>query len=181
MPIDGSILFRYRLAVARLGERDLFHWWESNALTEEGRYALSRIFRHNSIWAGMTLAIEAAHARHEAVVPPGARVTLFSLGSETEQAYGDWLGRAKAENGAAGIELPKLPESVRSSVSEAMAALSLPTEEVKPRAVGDRTIHVAQITADELRTDTGRVVRILLGAYQRSEKERFLAPYATLR
>jgi hypothetical protein len=181
VPLDASLLFRYRLAVARLGERDLFHWWESNALTEEGRYALGRLFRHTAIWAGMSLAIEAARVRHEALVPPGARVTLFNLGIEVEDAYESWLGRAKAANGAEPIELPKVPESAQSSAAEAIAALSLPIEEVKPRALGDRAILVAQFTTDELRADTGRVVRILLGAYQRSEKERFLAPYATLR
>jgi hypothetical protein len=181
MPIDASLLFRYRLAIARLGERDLFHWWESNALTEEGQYALGRLFRHAPIWAGRTLAIEAAHARHETLVPSGQRVTLFSLGAETEDSYEGWLGRAKSENRDGGIDLPKVPELARFSVAEAMAAVSLPTEAVKPRGLGDRAIHVAQFTADELRTDTSRVVRILLGAYQHSEKDRFLAPYATLR
>jgi len=181
MPSDASLIFQYRLAIARLGERDLFHWWESNALTEEGRYALGRLFRHTAQWAGISLAIEAARARHEALVPPGARVTLFSLGPELEDAYESWLRRAKSDNGSRAIELPIVPAVARSSVSDAMAALMLPAEDAKPKDLGDRTIHVAQVTQGELREDTDRVLRILLGAYRRSEKERFLAPYATLR
>jgi hypothetical protein len=181
VPVDAPLLFRYRLAVARLGERDLFHWWESNALTEEGRYALGRLFRHTAIWAGMALAIEAAQARHEALVPPGARVTLFNLGPELEDSYESWLGRAKSDSGSEAIEIPMVPDAARSSVSDAMAALRLPTEEAKPKALGDRTIHVAQVTQAELEEDTDRILRVLLSAYRRSEKERFLAPYATLR
>jgi hypothetical protein len=181
MPFEMSLLLRYRLVIARLGERDLFHWWESNALSEEGRYALGRLFRHTSGWAAISLAIEAARARHEILVPPGDRITLFNLGSELENTYEAWVGRAKADNGSQAIELPIMTEAAASSVNEALAAFSVPSEEVKPKALGDRTIHVAQITADELKTEPDRVVRILLGAYQRSERERFLAPYATLK
>ena len=174
-------LFRYRLAIARLGERDLFHWWESSALTEEGRYALDRLFRQTSRWAAIQLAMEAAQARHEALVPPGVRITLFTLGREIEDTFDAWLSRVKMDNGAEVPELPSLPEAAHFSVRQALSALDVPIEEIKPKAVGDRAIHVAQIDAGELRTDAPRVVRILLGAYPRCEKDRFLAPYVTLR
>ncbi len=181
MPLDMSLLFHYRLAIARLGERDLFHWWESSALTGEGRYALGRLFRQTSEWAGIDLAMEAAGIRHEALVPAGPRITLFSLGAEIEDSFNAWLRQAKVDNGTEIVKLPAVSEQALSSVAEALHALHVPVEEAKPKAVGDRSIHVAQVDAAELRTDALRVTRILVGAYTRSGKQRFLAPYMTIK
>ena len=181
MFFDISHLLRCRLMIARLGERDLFHWWESNSLTDEGRYALGRLFRNTSAWAASSLAIEAARARHEAVVPPGPHITLFNLGPEVEDAYESWLGGRKFEDIAETISIPRASDGAQSSVGEMFTVLDVVTEEMKPRAVGDRTIHLAQVTLDELRKDVDRFVRVLLGAYRRSEKDKFLAPYMTLK
>jgi hypothetical protein len=180
MFFDISLLFRCRLIVARLGERDLFHWGESNSLTDEGRYALGRLFRNTSVLAATALAIEAARARHEAVVPPGPHITLFSMGGEVEDAYESWLGGQKSEVIAETITIPRVSDDAHSSVGEIFTVLDVATEEMKPRAVGDRTIHLAQLTPDELPKDVDRFVRVLLAAYRRSEKDKFLAPYMTL-
>ena len=181
MPLEMSLLLRYRLAIARLGERDLFHWWESSALTEEGRYALARLFRQTAMWAAIQLAMEAARARHEALVPPGARITLFDLGRDIEDSFDTWISRSRTENGAQMFDLPAVLEASRSSVRQALAVFDLPLQEIKPKALGDRTIHVAQIDPDELRQDTSGVVSKLLTAYSRSDRQKFLAPYVTLR
>lgn len=181
MAIDPPVLLRNRLAVARVGERDIFQWWESNALTEEGQYALGRLFRQTSTWAGIELAVESARSRHDALVPPGIRITLFNLGPEIEDAFTSWLRRAKVENRLDAVELPIVSEASRATVADAFRALGVAIEETKPKEIGDRAIHVGEIGLDELRTDALRVVRTLLGAYVKSSKGRFLAPYVTLK
>ncbi|MBZ5596033.1 MAG: BrxE family protein [Acidobacteriia bacterium] len=181
MALEMSLLLRYRLAIARLGERDLFHWWESSALTEEGRYALGRLFRHTSFWTAIHLAMEAARARHEAVVPAGARVTLFNLGDEIEQLFDVWLSERESANGTEILEIPAVPEGSRGSVREALAALQMPIEEPRPKTLGDRAIQVADVRQEELRSNTLHMVRLLLATYTRSDRERLLAPYITLR
>jgi hypothetical protein len=181
MSLDMPLLFRFRLAIARLGEHDLFHWWESNALSDEGRYALGRLFRHTSFWTAIHLAMEAARARHEAVVPPDARVTLFNLGDEIEPLFDAWVLRRQSENGTDTIEIPAVPAASRGSVRDALAALQMPIEEPRPKTVGDRAIQVAEVPREELRHNPTHLVHLLLGSYARSEKDRFLAPYITLR
>lgn len=181
IPLDPQALLRYRLAIARIGERDFFHWWESNALSDEGRYALGRLFRQTSTWAGIELALESARFRHDALVPPGPRITMFNLGPEIEDSFNAWLRRAKIDNQFDAAKLPVVSAGAHATVAEALRALDLTIEEIKPKEVGDRAIHVAQVDPSELRTDPLRIVRILLAAYLKSSKERFLAPYATLK
>ena len=181
MNLEMTLLLRYRLAIARVGERDLFHWWESNALSGEGSYALGRLFRQTSRWAAIQLAIEAAHARHEVLVPCGSRITLFDLGHEIEFAFDDWLSRCRTENGTQMPGLPPIPEAARSSVRHALDCFELRLEETTPKTVGDRTIDVAHIDPQELHQNTCSVVAKLTAAYCRSERGKLLAPYMTLR
>jgi len=181
MAFDLALLMRYRLTIARLGERDGFHWWESSALSDDGRYALGRLFRRTWHWASMELALEAARLKHAAMVPPGKQVNLFNLSTEIEAAFDRWFQQAKANNAAEIIILPAAPKTAEASVGQALAALEVPFQEVKPRAIGDRTIHVAQIEADQLQTNILQVIHMLLGGYLRSRKDQFLAPYITIR
>jgi len=181
MPIDPPMLLNYRLAVARIGERDLFHWWESNALTEEGQFALRRLFRHSFMAVAIELAIEAAAFRHQINVPPGKRITLFNLGAEIEDPFRSWISRTKAENQAEVFKIPSVPEVARTTVAEALTALEIPIEGKTSGSVGDRAIHIGEVDEDELRKHTLRVVHVLLDAYVHSDKARLVVPYATLR
>jgi len=177
--IDPAVLLNYRLAVARIGERDLFHWWESNALTEEGQFALRRLFRHSFVFVAFELALEAARVRHEVQIPPGPRLTLFNLGPEIEDSFRSWVSRAKAENEVETFKVRNIPEAARTTVADALAALNIQIERVKSKEVGDRAIHACEVEHNELRTDTLRIIRMLLGAYLHSGVARFVAPYIT--
>jgi hypothetical protein len=106
---------------------------------------------------------------------------MFNLGPEVEDAYESWLGGRKFEDIGETVSIQRGSHGAQSSVGEIFTVLDVVTEEMKPRAVGDRTIHLAQITLDELRKNVDRFVRVLLGAYRRSEKDKFLAPYMTLK
>lgn len=181
MNLEMALLLQYRLAIARLGERDLFHWWESSALTDEGSYALGRLFRQSSKWVAILLGMEAAHARHEVLVPAGSRITLFDLGHEIEGEFNAWVSRCRMDNGTQIPELRPVPEAARSSVRHALDLFELRLEEIAPKAIGDRTVHVAQIDHGELHRNTSSVVAKLVAAYCRGEKEKLLAPYMTLR
>jgi hypothetical protein len=103
------------------------------------------------------------------------------MGSEVEDAYESWLGGQESEDIADMIPLPAVRDGAHSSVGEIFALLDVPTEEMKPRALGDRTIDLGQLTLDELHKDVDGFVRVLLAAYRRSEKDKFLAPYMTLK
>jgi hypothetical protein len=179
--IDPAVLLNYRLAVARIGERDLFHWWDSNALSEEGQFALRRLFRQSSMWVGIDLALEAARLRHESLVPPRAGVTLFNLGPEIEGSFSSWIIRTKAEVQVEVVKIPIVPDTARASVAQAFYAMNVPIGEAKPGNLRDRAIDVGQIARDDLQADTLRIVHILLAAYVNSGKTKFIAPYATLK
>ena len=179
--MDLSLLFRYRVSIARIGETDLFHWWESSALTDEGRYALSRLFRQTAEWAAIELAIEAARLRHEALVPPGEHLTLFNLGPVVEYTFTAWLQRVRARGGLGSIAaFPKMAGIAHGSVAEAFQDLGLPLNEIKPRLITDRAIQVAHSSSDELQTQPLRVLRSLLAGYGWGSRQQFLAPYVTV-
>jgi len=73
-----------RLLIARAGERDSLAWWDSHALTEQGQWALSRLYPRYAAYAGARLAIEAASAVHRKAIGHRPAVTLFGLGADLD-------------------------------------------------------------------------------------------------
>ena len=57
-------LYHLRLIIARAGQNDSLQWWEDDALTQNGRFLLGRIFPGIPSVAGRNLALAAAISRH---------------------------------------------------------------------------------------------------------------------
>ena len=69
-----------RILIARAGEKDSLSWWDSYALTEQGQWALKRLYPRYALYAGARLAIEAAAMTQAKVIARRPAVTLFGLG-----------------------------------------------------------------------------------------------------
>jgi hypothetical protein len=118
-------LFRFRHAVARIGEADWFGWWESNALTDAGHYAIPRLFRRTPALSAAHIAFVAARSRQDAAVPREPLVHLFNFGELAEGAFERWLITRKAE-GWIPEQLPASPsDHLRGSVTESLAAFGI--------------------------------------------------------
>ena len=73
-----------RLLIARAGERDSLAWWDSRALTEQGQWALARLYPRYAGHAGARLAIETAAIVHAKTIGHRPAVTLFGLGADLD-------------------------------------------------------------------------------------------------
>lgn len=171
-------LFRLRWCIARLGENDAMRWWDSHALTSQGRYALGRIFQRTTELSAADLSFRAARARHDEQVPDEELVHLFRLGEEVEGEFERWLMDRKAEGWQADVPDPGEHDLGSLSVAEALELMDVPVHS----DFQERTQHsVALGTADEGAAETpGRLMEIstrLAGAYGLSARGELTAPY----
>lgn len=90
-------IFEIRRRVARIGSSDRLAWWDSEALTPAGLYALERLFRRTAYLTAADLAIRAARLRHDRAVPQEPLVHLFNFGEAFEGSFERWLIDRKAE------------------------------------------------------------------------------------
>lgn len=94
--VDLELLLRLRLVVARVGEMDNAHWWNTKGLLGPlGDQAISRGFpkTHRFVQARAVFAVATARCR-QVFDPPGC-MTLWSLPPELEEQFEgrweDWL------------------------------------------------------------------------------------------
>jgi hypothetical protein len=70
------------LLVARAGQKDSLVWWDDEALTEAGSFALAKIFLRGPAQAAQRLAVQSAMGRHKGLLlAAGVKqaTTLFDL------------------------------------------------------------------------------------------------------
>ena len=91
-------ILELRSLIARLGEKDLFGWWDSEALTSAGRVVLSRLFPKTGIFAGIELSMEAARITHNALVSELEAITLFNLPQTFEKAVESCFNQFKIKD-----------------------------------------------------------------------------------
>jgi len=72
------------LLIARAGEQDSLGWWNSHALTDQGQWALRRLYPRYAAHAGTRLAIEAAAIVHAERIGHRPAITLFGLGVDLD-------------------------------------------------------------------------------------------------
>lgn len=83
-PLTEQVV-KLALLIVRAGEHDSLKWWDDEALTEAGLFALSRTFPRNPRQAAVRLAFLAASERHRGVLhPAGVRgaATLLDFAGE---------------------------------------------------------------------------------------------------
>lgn len=188
---DGlpDMILQQRCRLARLGERDAFHWWESEAATPAGEYVFRRLFPRSHLWAGLEMAMEAAKARHAAFMPAVPAVTLFHLGGLLDAAVEERLFRHKLAGAPPADLVPSAPVEAGGSASDALVAQGVASEEavrrlrdggLKPQ---DRSVCLGEVAAQDLqRHETLRnLVETLAAGYYFSTPRRLVVPYFRLK
>lgn len=171
-------LFRLRWCIARLGEKDAMGWWDSYALSEQGRFALGRIFKRTTELSAADLAFRAARDRHDEQVPEEDLIHLFRLGEQVEGEFERWLMDRKAEGWQADNPETGEHDLGSLSVTEALEVMDVPVHS----DFQERTKQaVALGTADEATPETpSQLIELstrLAGAYGLSSPGELAAPY----
>lgn len=101
MQLDLDHLLRLRLAVARFGEMDAAHWWNTNGvLGRLGAMVWPRNFPRTHAFARARGVFAVARARCDEVFNPPACITLWKLPTEVEDAFEtrwqEWLDEPEA-------------------------------------------------------------------------------------
>lgn len=178
---DMNEVLGIRCKIARLGERDSFAWWDSSAGTDDGLYALQRLFARTAPWVGIELSIAAARARHEALLPKVRAVHLFDLGSQTERVLGSMIRELKVAQKSPEEWWPCTAVVLSvSSVGEALRLVGLAGTSLEDRlAPSDRAVCVGEVDEAALGEPLGLAQRLVEG-YCHSTKSSLVVPYLRL-
>lgn len=170
-------LFRLRWCIARLGENDAMGWWDSHALTPQGRFALGRIFQRTTDLSAADLSFRAARARHDEQVPDEDLVHLFRLGEQVEGEFERWLMDRKAEGWEADVPETDGHDLGSLSVTEALELMDVPVHS----EFQERTKRSVALGRDEVTPATpSRLIELskrLAGAYGLSAAGELTVPY----
>lgn len=169
-------LFYLRRAIARIGEADWMAWWDSNALNIAGDRLMPRIFKRTAPVTAVHVAVEAARARQDPVLPREPRMHLFDLGRDVEDAFERWL-TARKQEGWAPDPLPDTSDGP-DDVAAALELLAVAPASEVPGADTDfvllgETARPGADAADEILD----AARRLAGAYTASARGRLVVPY----
>jgi hypothetical protein len=86
--IDFNRLLKLRLAVARIGEMDLAHWWNTEGLLgPRGKIVLARGFPHTHYFAQARVVFAVARARSQELFNPPGCMTLWTLPAALEDQF----------------------------------------------------------------------------------------------
>jgi hypothetical protein len=171
-----------RLLIARAGERDSLAWWDSHALTEQGQWALRRLYPRYAAYAGARLAMEAATILHSKALGQRPAVTLFSLGADLDARVMRQLDLRRMDDEPLDIPLP-----IR-SLDELQARLSqvveLTDDDLKKArtAVNGHLVESGEVTEADVWSagELGTITRRLAVAYLHADDKRLVVPYFRL-
>lgn len=91
------------VAVARLGDADLFAWWRSRGFSEAGTFVLGNGLPRTWRLAAMEGAVLSAAARHEEVFARPDALHLFSDELPAKRLALSWLRERKVEGDTDGL------------------------------------------------------------------------------
>jgi hypothetical protein len=167
------------LAIARLGEADLFGWWRSRGLTQAGEYVLGSAFPRTWQWSALEGSVLSAARRHEEVLGRPTALHLFSGRLPAVRWAIGWLREQKVAGSHDGF-LSRIRAWTRETALRDMAgwaAIQPPKGEVV--AEGRRLGVVA--TQDLQAPDRcEELIRLLAAAYTDQPPEEFHYPYFDL-
>jgi hypothetical protein len=177
--MDQETLVRLLLAVARLGEADLFGWWRSQGLTHAGEYVLGSSFPRTWKWSSLEGTALSAGRRHEEVLGRRTAVHLFSDRLPAMRWALGWLREQKITGSHDGV-LSRLrgwtTQSALRDIAE-WAGVEPPkgqfvAEGRRLGVVATRDLHVPDRCEN--------LVRLLAAAYTDQPPEEFRYPYFDL-
>lgn len=92
-------IFLARIQIARIGEKDLYNWWDVEAQSEGGLYALKRLFKNTYYWAAMEISMRSAISKIEGIIKKGNDYFhLFNLTPEINSKIWNLFFQLKKEN-----------------------------------------------------------------------------------
>ncbi|HEY8743785.1 MAG TPA: BrxE family protein [Chloroflexota bacterium] len=172
-----------RAFIARLGERDLFSWWDDNALTTSGQYVMARLFPRTAALAQLEVALEAATIRHRAFVPQPTRLTLFSLPAALEAQVSKRLHAMKRGEAVPGLDLDSMirlqpGRSVADFLLEHRMARQEELESVSHTVPSGHTLELGAAPAGDLNAHIGmnKALDRLVAGYAASSRGNCIIP-----
>lgn len=92
-------IFLARIQIARIGEKDLYNWWDVEAQSEGGLYALKRLFKNTYYWAAMEISMRSAISKIEGIISDSNDYFhLFNLTPEINSKIWNLFFQLKREN-----------------------------------------------------------------------------------
>ncbi len=177
-----SQILDLRLFIARAGERDSLAWWDSHALTEQGQWALARLYPRYADHAGARLAIEAAAIIHAKTIGHQPAVTLFGLGADLDARVMRQLDLRRMDDEPLTIAPPIHSASeLQTLLSQKIELTDDDLEVVRSAVVNGHLAELGAVT--EASVWSGELVTIvhrLTAAYTLSDFGRLVVPYYRL-
>ena len=174
--MSEKALVKLLLAIARLGEADLFGWWNSRGFTEAGEYVLGESWPRTWQWSALEGDIFSAERKHAEVLGRPTALHLFSDRLLVKRWAIAWLREQKVVGHADGF-LSRIrtwtKETAVRDIAE-WAKLRPPQGEiiVECRRLGVVTENDLKVSK---RSET--LVRQLAAAYVDRSPEEFRFPY----
>lgn len=94
-----SKALKARIQIARIGEKDKYNWWDVEAQSEGGLYALKRLFKNTYHWAAMEISMRSAISKIEGLMQESNNFFhLFNLTPEINSKIWNLFFQLKREN-----------------------------------------------------------------------------------
>jgi len=171
---------RIALGVARLGDGDLFGWWQSRGFTDTGTYVLGQSLPRTWTLTALEGAVLSATLRHAQTLNRRTAIHLFSDELSAKRMALNWLRERKLE-GAGHVLVEELRRWTRDTACRELAAW-IGVKPIPGEILGDGR-RLGSISATEL-ADQPRceeVIRLLGAAYTDQIGSQLCIPYLDLR
>ncbi len=173
-----------RLLIARAGEKDSLAWWDSYALTDQGQWALKRLYPRYAAYAGARLAIEAAVMTHAKIIARRPAVTLFGLGVALDARVMGQLDLQRMDDELLTIAPPiRSPEELRATLAQIVEVTDDDLALVKSAVANGPLVELETVTEAEVWSENTLpvIARRLAVTYTLSEFGRLMVPYYRLK
>lgn len=176
--IEDENVVRLTLAIARLGEADIFGWWRSRGLTEAGQYVLGEALPRTWVLSALEGGVLCAALRHDEALGRPTALHLFSDVFPAKSLALAWLRKRKTERGDSDI-IAHLRSWTRENARHNLARWAGASPPIgEPLGEGRR---VGSVRAGELQDPAivNELTRQLAAAYT-DQDENFRFPYFDL-
>jgi len=90
-------ILKARIGIARLGEKDIFNWWDVEAQSEGGLYALKRLFKNTYYWSAIEISVRSAKTKIDGLVN-NEFIHLYNLTPQIDANIWDLFYQNKKTN-----------------------------------------------------------------------------------
>jgi len=179
---QGLVLSTIRIAlgVARLGDVDLFGWWQSRGFTDAGTYVLGQSLPRTWTLTALEGAVLSAALRHAQALDRRTAIHLFSDELSAKRMTLNWLRERKLE-GTGHVLVEELRRWTRDTACRELAGW-VGVHPIPGEILGDGR-RLGSISATELadRARCEEVIRLLGAAYTDQAGPQLRLPYFDLR